>query len=274
MAPDRKSNIELQEHMLWSYYGLRVGLAVIALALPFVLWSVGSSLHEVRLAPSISDYYHAKGRLPFFTTRDFFVGGLFAAGACLYFYKGFSTKENVALNLAGVFAVLVAILPATAPGSTSGPISYMHNTSAVLFFACIAYVSLVRSRDTLSLLSPAKGKRYAQAYIGTGVAMILSPVAAVALSFVIDPHTSTVIFWVETLGVVTFALYWIVKTFEMRDSDAERRTLEARLKREEVMLAPSGEVETSQHGKVVVPDAIPLEARRKLRKAERIVPAQ
>lgn len=103
--------------------------------------------------------------ISFFTTRDLFVGGLFAAGACLYLYKGFSTKENVALNLAGVFALFVTLLPTAATSADGGLVSKLHGTSAVLFFLCIAYVSLFRSRDTFRLLSPAKRRRYASAYL-------------------------------------------------------------------------------------------------------------
>ena len=144
---DPKSSAELQEHMLWTYYGLRVGLATIGIALPILVVTVGGLLHDVWLEPSISAYYYTPPKLPWFTARDIFVGGLLAAAACLYLYKGFSNKENVALNFGGAFAVLVALLPTAAPGHQSGVVSKLHGTSAVLFFLCIAYVSLARSRD-------------------------------------------------------------------------------------------------------------------------------
>ena len=114
----------------------------------------------------------------------------------------------MALNLAGVFALLVALLPTTATSSSSsdhGLVSVLHGTSAVLFFLCIAYVSLYRSHDTLRLLSPAKQSRYEWVYRWTGLAMIASPLAAVALSFALDPEPPsrlrTLIFWVETFAV-------------------------------------------------------------------------
>jgi hypothetical protein len=233
MSVESKSPDELQEHMLWSYYGLRVGLAAIGIALPLVVLFAGQVLHHVWLEPSLSDYYHTENRVGFFTTRDLFVGGLFAAAACLYLYKGFSNKENLALNLAGIFAVFVAVLP-SAGKSGVGVVSTLHNTSAVLFFLSIAYVSLFRSRDTLELLKPAQRARYARWYFWTGVAMIVSPAAAVVLSFALEATSGsrTVIFWVETFGVWTFAAYWIVKTLEMRKSEAEKLGLDAELKRE------------------------------------------
>jgi len=65
---DRKSAHELQEHLLGTYYGLRVGLAVIGIMLPLVVLFAGGLLHHVWLEPSISQYYHTKGRFSFFTT--------------------------------------------------------------------------------------------------------------------------------------------------------------------------------------------------------------
>lgn len=265
---DRKSTKELQEHMMGTYYGLRVGLAVIGFVLPLVVLFAGGVLHHVWLEPSISQYYHTKGRFTSFTTRDLFVGGLFAAGACLYLYKGFSTRENVALNLAGVFALFVALLPTAATAADKGVVSTLHGTSAVLFFLCIAYVSVFRSRDTLLLLPPAKRRRYARAYLWSGLAMIASPLAAVALSFALEPASGfrTLIFWLETFAVWTFAAYWIIKTGEMRETKAEKRALDAELKRE-VVPAVSPDADASQVG------GVPSAVRPKSAEMEAVVPA-
>lgn len=265
---DRKSAQELQNHMMGTYFGLRVGLAVIGIALPLVVLFAGGVLHHVWLEPSISQYYHTTG-LSFLTTRDFFVGGLFAVGACLYLYKGFSTKENVALNLAGVFALFVALLPTAAPSTDRGLVSTLHGTSAVLFFLCIAYVSLFRARDTIHLLPPAKQGRYAWAYFLAGLAMIASPLVAVALSFALDPTSRfrTLTFWAETFAVWAFAAYWIIKTREMRETKAEKRALEAELKREVVPAASLEASETS--GRSATPGDLPSQSSQK----EAIVPA-
>jgi hypothetical protein len=267
---DRKTPDELQKHMLGTYFGLRVGLAVIGIALPLVVLFAGGVLHHVWLEPTISQYYHTQG-LSFFTTRDFFVGGLFAAGAGLYLYKGFSTRENVALNLAGVFALFVALLPTAATSSNRGLVSTLHGTSAVLFFLCIAYVSLFRSRDTLHLLSPAKQRRYAWTYICTGVAMIVSPLAAVVLSIALEPTSGfkTLIFWAETFGVWTFAAYWLVKTSEMRQTKAEKRALDRELKRE-VMPAASRKAGVATVGEV--PTAVLRGLSRQSTAKEAIIP--
>ena len=236
---DRKTSEELQDHMFQTYFSLRIGLAAIGSALPIVVLVAGVALHHVWIEDSISAYYHTPPRLVFFTTRDLFVGCLLAAAACLYLYKGFSDKENVALNLAGVFAALVALLPTAADEGDRGLVSVLHATSAVLFFLCIAYVSLFRSHDTLCLLPRESRDRYKRLYSWTGGAMIASPLAAVVLTFALG--TSTLVFWVEALGVWAFSAYWIIKTFEMRSSRAEERALDAELHREVVPVAPSDE---------------------------------
>ena len=255
---------ELQEHMLWTYYGLRVGLAAIGIALPILVLVVGGVLHDVWLEPSISAYYHTKPKLLWFTTRDIFVGGLLAVAACLYLYKGFSNKENIALNLAGVFAALVALLPTAAADQPRGLISTLHMASAVSFFLCIAYVSLARSGDTLPLVvSEHRRRRYERLYKSTGWAMIASPAAAVVLSlaFKSSRRVDTLTFWVEALAVWSFAAYWIIKTGEMRESTAERRALDAELKRDVVAPVPEMAVDGSRA------------QRRKARRVEGIVPA-
>ncbi|HEV2147506.1 MAG TPA: hypothetical protein VGR37_08905 [Longimicrobiaceae bacterium] len=240
MSEDSKSADELQEHMLGTYDSLRTGLWVIGAALPLIVLFAGGILHHVWFEPSVSDYYHTDHKIRFFTTRDFFVGGLLAVGACLYLYKGFSTRENVALNLAGGLAAVVALFP-NAGSESDDSVSVVHATAAVLFFLCLAYVSVFRSRDTLRLLPPDRRPHYAQRYVWTGMAMFLMPLTAVVLSYVMEPLSPfrTVIFWVETAGVWAFAWYWRIKTREMRESRAEKRGLDAELQRDLVPATPA-----------------------------------
>ena len=92
---DRKSAGELQEHMLGTYGALRVMLTVIGFALPVAVMVSGwFQRGQIWIGSSISDYYHLAGRFPFFTARDFFVGGLLGAAVCLDSYKGFSTART------------------------------------------------------------------------------------------------------------------------------------------------------------------------------------
>ena len=240
---DHKSPGELQEHMLGTYGALRVMLTIIAVSLPIAVTLSGwLQKGEPWLASSISKYYWAPTRFAFLTPRDFFVGGLLAAAVCLYAYKGFSTRENVALNLAGVFVFFVAILPTNSDEQPKSLRTFLHATAAVLFFLCIAYVSIRRSRDTLRLLDASKRERYARIYFLTGLAMIVSPFVALVFSLLHfqEDADSTLVFWVEALGVFAFALYWWFKTLEMRETKAENRGLDGELERKPVEPIPPG----------------------------------
>jgi len=240
---DQKNPAELQEHMLGTYGALRVMLAVIAFSLPVVVTLSGwIQRGSFAIESSISRYYYVTGRFVFFTPRDLFVGGLVAAAACLYSYKGFSTRENVALNLAGVFAFFVAVLPTSAEGEPRNLRSILHATSAVFFFLSIAYVSIRCSRDTLRLLpDPSKLDGYARRYFATGLAMILSPLVAVGLSLPNGSLSeSRLIYFIEWFGVWAFGAYWWVKTLEMRETKAEKAASSGALERKPVDAIPPG----------------------------------
>lgn len=239
LSPEREGRMEqksadrLQEHMLWTYYGLRYALAIIGIGLPVILWLAGRILHDTPLEPSISRYYHTDNGFDAFATRDIFVGGLIAAAFCLYLYKGYSDKENNALNAAAVFALFVAMLPSAPPDTSATGISTLHLVAAVAFFACIAYVSIFRSKDTLELLEdPALQAKFRWAYRWTGNLMWVLPVAAMLAYLGRDRFAGyPVVFWLEGLGLWAFGAYWVVKTIEMRESQAEKATLEGELER-------------------------------------------
>ncbi len=232
----QKSPGQLQEHMLGTYHSLRLGLAVIGFALPLVVLLAGGFLHDVWFEGSISMYYHTKAVISYLVARDLFVGGLFATAACLYLYKGFSTRENLVLNAAAVFATLVAVMP-TAPKDTARDwVAYLHVAAALSFFGCIAFVSLFHSRDTLELVPPEKRSFFEKWYVISGSAMVLFPVIAVVLSFWLETRLGkTVIIYVaETLGVWAFCAYWGIKSYEMRVSAVDQRALDRELERRAV----------------------------------------
>ena len=138
------SKNNLDNHILETYFILRVGMGIIGLLFPLVLWFVGLGL-GIDLQGSMSAYYHTP-------MRNVFVGFLFAIGPFLYLYKGFSGQEDLTLNLAGIFALGIALFP-TEPTFelecetfTAG---YIHGVSALSFFFAIAYVCLFRASDTL-----------------------------------------------------------------------------------------------------------------------------
>lgn len=207
-----------------SYVVLRNGIGVLGFALPIAM-IVGGGLDHIQ--PSLSAYYHFSperpGQYGAGTMRDLFVGLLCAIGAFLFFYRGHSLLEDVALNVAGISAVLVALFPMDwppAPGTTASVTSRLHSGSATLFFLMIAYVCVFRARDTLYILEDESRRRmFERLYLTFGLLMLATP-AMVALlaatSTVAGMGYETLI--VESGGVFVFAAFWLVKSFEIRSA--------------------------------------------------------
>lgn len=212
----RAGAAELQKNFVNTYFALRMGLVVLATLLPLVLLAGGLYLH-VRESPlpSLSDYYHAG--VP--VLRDWFVGTLCTVGVFLYAYRGFSPLENWSLNLAGVGAGLTALVPCAC--QEPARLGWLHVTSAVTFYLAMAFVCLRCAPETLKLSEDEHLKtRFARRYKVIGVMLLLSPVAAVlAAATLTDWHKTT--FFIESFGVLIFALYWGVKSREFTHTSAE-----------------------------------------------------
>ena len=217
----------LHKHILATYFTLRIGIAIIAIAFPLLLWLGGKAWADLPLQDSMSAYYHANvdGR----SMRDWFVGILFAVGVFLYLYKGFSRRENYLLNLAGVMAVCVAIFPMEWNCGENCAKYSIHGACAIVFFLAIAYVCVRCSRETLPLLNDeAMQARYRRIYRLLAALMLGSPLIAFAVNAVLRQYASRV-FYVEAVGIVAFAAYWLTKSRELSISQAEARALRGEL---------------------------------------------
>jgi len=222
---------ELQGHILGTYTNIRVGIAVIGIAFPFFLWLVGQFYAQLPLQSSMSAYYHAvgyQGR----SMRDWFVGLLFVVGIFLYLYKGFGRAENWALSIGGVLAVGVAIFPDMPSTSWITP----HGFCAIGLFLCIAFVALFCANDTLDLIYDTNIRNPAQViarlkllYRLIGWAMIISMLLAYILNTVFRTQFRT--FWVEAAGILSFGTYWLLKSWELRMTAAELKTVRAQIKK-------------------------------------------
>ena len=123
---------DLRQHIIGTYLNLSFGMALMAALFPMVLWLGGLS-EGVSLQSSMSIYYYqGNGAL-----RDIFVGILVAIGAFLYLYKGYNNMENIALNMAGLFAIGVAIFPTEYNCVTDCSKVTVHKSCAVLFFCVL-----------------------------------------------------------------------------------------------------------------------------------------
>jgi hypothetical membrane protein len=228
----------IEDQVRKTYFSLRLSAAVIAFTFPILLL-VGGHIAGFSLRDSMSAYYHATPTSlkasevycadvvshapPIYPQagimRNWFVGLLFAIAAVLHANKGHTEKENWALSIAGVFAVCIAVFPmpwACKPESSFTP----HGTCAMAFFACIAFVSIVCSRDTVQLLKPKKQGFYKKLYLLWGSLMVIAP--AVAYGFnKWGVHRDNAIYWAEFTGIYAFGLYWVTKTFEIKEIQKE-----------------------------------------------------
>jgi len=215
---------KLQENILSTYFTLRLGIVILSVALPPILY-FGGRLGGVGLLHSMSAYYGEQNGL----MRNWFVGILWAVGSFLYLYKGFSTTENVVLNFAGVFAVSVAMIPCNCWDGAVGDSNKVHAFCAVSFFLCMAFVCLFCAGDTISLLPDQKTKdAFKRRYRIIAVLLVGSPAAAVLVSYALDQHTSYR-FFIEAFGVYMFALYWVVKSRELSITSAETLALHGKV---------------------------------------------
>lgn len=102
-AEARASSLARADTLAKSYRYVRLAmvglLTCVALAVLYQTWRQGWDFLE-----SVSGYYYTPA-------QAFFVGGLIGLGACMIALKGTTPVEDVALNIGGVFAVVVAIVP-------------------------------------------------------------------------------------------------------------------------------------------------------------------
>ncbi len=93
--------------------------------------------------------------------RSYFVGFLFAVGAILFANKGYSRREDIFLNIAGVSALMIALFPMPWTGKLA-PLYWVHGAQiCAIRNACS---SCLASRDGLRplLTSSASARATAQ----------------------------------------------------------------------------------------------------------------
>lgn len=192
-----------EEGVLVSYLTLRRIVGALGVGLPVVLALWGFALCGcLRLQPSISDYYGLR-------TRDVLVGVLFTIGWFLYSYRGYERQDNVAGNLACLFALGVALCP----NSGSPWERVVHFGSALALFVVLAYFSLFLFTKTSG--SPTREKRIRnRVYVICGISM-LACTALIGLYYARLQDTAIAaldpVFWLESLALWAFGLSWFVK---------------------------------------------------------------
>src|SRR5262249_16384447 len=95
---------------------------------------------------------------------------------------------------------------------------------AVLLFVCMAFVAWASTVHTLKELPDPPRRYFRFAYDIIAIAMILVPVAVIVMARVYKMYDKDV-FYVEWIGIAMFSAYWLVKTWELSISEAEKNAL-------------------------------------------------
>jgi hypothetical protein len=195
-----------------SYLALRQTIGILGILLPFLV-SLGALLiFETQLQDSISAYYYTG-------TRNVFVGTLWAIGFFFFSYKGYDRRDDIAGNLAFVFALGVSLFP-TAPDCGSCPYSHiasaLHGVFASLLFLTLSYFSLFlfTKTDPTKVPTPRKLQRN-KVYRVCGCLMLACILLVVPLRLLPDIAVAVKkydpVFWLEAIAIVAFGLSWLTK---------------------------------------------------------------
>lgn len=192
------------DQLVISYLILRRAVGVLGVLFPLILafgaWALGSS---TGIEDSISDYYDT-------IMRGVFVGVLFAIGIFLFSYTGYERSDNIAGDLACVFALGVALFPVS---SSTGAVRAVHFSSAMALFLTLSFFSLYLFTKTGGNPTPQKKYRN-RVYVVSGVIMLVCiALIAVYFAFLEDTGIADIkpVFWLESLALWAFGVAWFVK---------------------------------------------------------------
>ena len=188
-----------------SYYALRILIGATGVLLPILL-IIGNLFanNSFKIEYSVSDYYDNG------TAGDILVGILFVLGFFLMTYKGYDKTDSRAANLGCVFALGVALCPTT---SGNNFINILHFVFALLLFSVFIFFSIYLFRKTgPGKCTKQKDKRN-KVYLVCGILMIASIIGIALVMLVFKPAAQDyhLVFWFESLALVSFGISWITK---------------------------------------------------------------
>lgn len=178
---------------------LRCFIGHLAFWLP---WIVALILRRIPSSISATYYTHAGA---------VFMIILGAASILLMYYDGYDRTDDIINTIAGIFGLLICLFPceheAERVGTFQIPVevsAVIHNISAVVFFAILAYVSLFQFTKSNGNMTEKKKKRNV-IYRVCGVGMIASFAILLFPSFYIQ------VWLTEMLALSFFGVSWLTK---------------------------------------------------------------
>lgn len=189
-----------------SYYALRILIGATGVLLPLLL-IIGNLIanETLKIEFSVSDYYDNG------TAGDILVGVLFVLGFFLMAYKGYDKTDSLTANFGCVFALGVALCPTT---STNEFVHILHFVFALLLFTVFIIFSIVLfSRTDPGKHTTRQKENRNKVYLVCGLVMI-GCIIAIAVSMIWLKELSTrfqLVFWFESLALISFGISWITK---------------------------------------------------------------
>jgi len=183
---------------VFDYRALRLLMGLVAFSLPFATNLISSTT-----LTSISASFYTEA-------HDVFICLLCVISTLLLAYNGHSTREKLASKVASLATLVVVIFPTSQAGSDLTTSGKIHYAGAALVFGILIYFCLGPFREGAKDKGE-KGRRRAVIYLVCGWIMILSMLLAV-LSQVMpsENQASRVVYWTETVSLLTFGFAWIV----------------------------------------------------------------
>jgi hypothetical protein len=188
----------------WRYLRLAMVVLVVGIgvSIGFEHWKTDPACFQT----SISAYYYTP-------VQGYFVGALVAIGACLICLKGNTEVEDILLNLAGMFAPVVALVPTPNTGSCASVLGTtedrnvnISNNMFTLLVVGLIGLALVAWLMVRSLRSD--DKPATTSIIGFGVAVVLWLATVLVFAFARDlfvkkaHYTAAILLFVCILAVV------------------------------------------------------------------------
>jgi hypothetical protein len=221
-APTRSG----QSVLVTNYLYLRKAVGWLGTLLPVILLAADPVALSIEhsscawLPASVSGYYYSP-------VRNIFVGALCALGLFLIAYVGADLGDRVITDLAGLFALGVALVPTT-PTVASPPsltcetvaqwstreqvVGDIHAVSSVLFFLFLAWMAIRFTNTNSPQPSPQKLRRN-WIYRICAIVILVSTAAAVITNFLpasLRPPFPW-LFLYEAVGIFAFGVSWFVK---------------------------------------------------------------
>jgi hypothetical protein len=236
----------MQEQIV-TFLTIRRAIGWLAVSLPFIL-ILGTFVFGdcCQVQPSISHYYYTK-------LRDVLVGTLCAVSLFLFSYKGYEkSADNILAHLAGFFCLFTALVPTDIDCGISlgcfglvadcNPCQYdtvslinfphrehYHLFAAGCFYAILSYMSIflfTKSDKVYEDRTPQKHQRNL-IYKICGYITLASTIAVGVYRFGLHGNLrNTVVFWFETIGLVSFGISWLTKgEIWLKDEEREEERL-------------------------------------------------